>query len=206
MQAQPLIDESIKNGVSHFVFTSVDRGGSGVSEKNPTEVLHFRVKHRIEEYLTQQAAGTRMQWTVLRPTAFMDNLVPGFGGKLFASMWAGVGKKPLQIISVHDIGVFAAKAFADPAAYNGMTISLAGDELTVEQAKKVFKGTMGYDMPTTYRLVGVAGEYMKAEIGTMLKWFKDVGYGADIPALRKEESQLQDFSRWLKESSGFPKQ
>ncbi len=180
IQAQPLIDESIKNGVDHFVFTSVDRGGPGVSEKNPTEFLHFQVKHRIEEYLKKQAAGTQMQWTVLRPTAFMDNLVPGFGGKLFASMWAGVGNKPLQLISVRDIGVFAARAFADPIAYNGRAISLAGDELTVEQAKEVFKDTMGYDTPTTYRLVGVAAGYMMAEIGTMFKWFREVGYAADM--------------------------
>lgn len=34
-QAKPLIDELIKNGVEHFVFSSLDRGGPDRSEENP---------------------------------------------------------------------------------------------------------------------------------------------------------------------------
>jgi uncharacterized protein YbjT (DUF2867 family) len=207
-QAKPLIDESIKNGVEHFVFTSVDRGGPGVSEKNPTGIDHFASKHRIEEYLKTQiaAAGSKMQWTILRPVAFMDNLTPDFMGKAFTSMWKGVGDKPLQLISVHDIGLFAARAFENPDEYKGRAITLAGDDLTLDQGKKVFKETVGYDMPETFGFVGSGIKYMITEVGTMFRWFKEVGYGADIPALRNEEPKLQDFSKWLKESSKFSKQ
>jgi len=121
-QAEPIIDDSIKNGVEHLVFTSVDRGGPEVSEQTPTHISHFASKHRIEVQLKEKiaAAGSKMQWTILRPVGFMDNLVPGFMGKIFSSMWGGVGDKPLQLISVHDIGVFGAKAFENPAAYKGM--------------------------------------------------------------------------------------
>ncbi|KAK0111907.1 hypothetical protein ONS96_001174 [Cadophora gregata f. sp. sojae] len=58
-QAMSLIDESIKNGVSHFVFTSVDRGGDVVSDTNPTEIHHFATKHRIEQYLKKRIRETR---------------------------------------------------------------------------------------------------------------------------------------------------
>jgi len=206
-QAKPLIDAAIQNGVEHFVFTSVDRGGARMSENNPTNIEHFASKHRIEAYLKEQIAakGSKMQYTILRPVAFMDNLTPDFMGKGFASMWAGVGDKPLQLISCRDIGLFAARAFMDPEAYNGRAISLAGDELSLKQAKGVFKEAVGYEMPETFGLVGSGIKFMVKEMGHMFKWFKDVGYGADIPSLRKEEPQLQDFRKWLNESSGFRK-
>ncbi|KAH9207141.1 hypothetical protein DL95DRAFT_484077, partial [Leptodontidium sp. 2 PMI_412] len=96
-QAKPLIDESIKNGVEHFVFSSVDRGGPK-SDTNPTTIEHFASKHRIEEYLTEKCGdGSKMSYTILRPVAFMDNLLPNFFGKGFANMWAGVGDRPLQL-------------------------------------------------------------------------------------------------------------
>lgn len=205
-QAKPLIDESVKNGVDHFVFTSVDRGGPGRSEKNPTNIEHFASKHRIEEYLKEKSEnGSKMAFTILRPVCFMDNLTPDFIGRSFASMWRGVGNKPLQLVSVHDIGIFAAKAFVNPE-YKGKAISLAGDELTIEEGRKVFKETMGYDMPESFGFVGTGLKLMMKELGTMFKWFETDGYGADIQALRKEEPALQNFSIWLKESSKFPKQ
>jgi len=138
-QAHPMIDAAIKNEVEQFVFSSVDRGGAKKSEDNPTNVGHFASKHRIEKYLKERndAAHSKMKTTILRPVAFMDNLTPDFMGKGFASVWKGIGEKPLQLISVHDIGVFAARAFADPQAYNGRAISLAGDSLNFDQGKKV---------------------------------------------------------------------
>jgi len=203
-QAHPVIDCAVANAVSHIVFTSVDRG----REQSPTEIEHFASKHRIEEYLKEKTAGTHTGWTILRPVAFMDNMVPGFQGKVFAPMWgAALGNdKPLQLISVHDIGVFAARAFQDPEHYKGRAIGLAGDELTLPQAKKVFKETLGTEMPSTYQFVGSALLWAVKELGTMFKWFADVGYGVDIQALRREEPKLQDFGTWLRESSGFRKQ
>jgi uncharacterized protein YbjT (DUF2867 family) len=203
-QAYPVIDAAVKAGVEHLIFTSVDRGGDA-SEQTPTDIGHFASKHRIEKYLKEKTAGTKTQWTILRPVAFMDNLVPGFVGKIFPAMWgASLGnEKTLQLISVHDIGVFAARAFQNPQEYKGRAISLAGDELTLPQAKEVFKKAVGYDMPATFQFLGSAVLYMVKEMGTMFKWFHDVGYGIDIQALRKEEPKLQDFETWLKESSDF---
>lgn len=207
-QAYSLIDEAIENNVEHFVFSSVDRGGPGESEENPTPVPHFATKYRIEKYLKDQIAMKRsnMAWTILRPVAFMDNLTPDFNGKGFASMWAGVGDKPLQLISCHDIGVFGVRAFLNPTVYKGTAISLAGDDLNLAQARKVFRDTLGYRMPETFAFFGKAIKSMVKEMGIMFGWFKDVGYGADIPVLRKQEPRLQDFGAWLKESSGFKPQ
>ncbi|RQM07430.1 hypothetical protein DH86_00002873, partial [Scytalidium sp. 3C] len=76
-QGKAIIDASIENKVKKFVYSSVDRGGE-TSSSNPTDVPHFISKHNIEQYLFQQAKGNSLQWTVLRPVAFFENLVPGF--------------------------------------------------------------------------------------------------------------------------------
>lgn len=203
MQAVPMIDAALKAGVKHLIFASVDRGGDTRSDENPTLVPHFSSKHRIEALLREKTAGTQMSWTFLRPVVFMDNLTPDFSGKLFTSMWRGLGDKPLQLISTHDIGIFAAKVVADPDACRGKAISLAGDSLTSSQAEKVFTEVLGLDIPVSFGFVGSGVKYMIKEMGTMFTWFGAEGFGADIQALREQEPQLQDFGTWLKDSSAF---
>ena len=41
--------------------------------------------------------------------------------------------KPLQVIAVDDIGAFAALAFENPQEYIGLSLEIAGDELTEPQ-------------------------------------------------------------------------
>jgi len=202
-QAHGLIDASIAHGVKHFVYTSVDRGGPGVTERSPTNIPHFASKHRIEEYLKEKAAKSDMGWTLLRPVAFMDNLTPDFMGKGFASMWAQVGDKPLQLVSTKDIGHFGAVALLEPDKYRGQAIGIAGDELSFDEACKVFKTTTGKEMPQTFWFVGTGLKWAMKELGIMFEWFKTDGYGIDIQALRKQYPESQDFKKWLKESSGF---
>lgn len=69
-QGKALIDESVKYGVKHFVYSSVDRGGDEKSWSTPTPIPHFISKHHIEQYLRDNAK--EMGWTILRPVAFMD--------------------------------------------------------------------------------------------------------------------------------------
>jgi uncharacterized protein YbjT (DUF2867 family) len=54
-QAKLLLDMSIAHGVKHFVFASVDREGSQLSDQTPTSVPHFTSKHRSEVYLKERA-------------------------------------------------------------------------------------------------------------------------------------------------------
>jgi len=70
-QGHALVDEAIKTGVEHFVYSSVERGGDVESWNNPTPIPHFRSKYHIEHYLQRQAAKYegKMGWTILRPVA-----------------------------------------------------------------------------------------------------------------------------------------
>ncbi|KAK2629673.1 hypothetical protein QTJ16_000493 [Diplocarpon rosae] len=204
-QAEGLISASLKHNVKHFVFTSADRGGEKLSDTNPTPVPHIATKHRIELYLRGMTEGTALKWTILRPVTFMDNLSPDFAGKGFAAMWSQVGKKPVQIVAASDIGYFAAKALLNPDQYSGKKIGIAGDELNFEKAKQVFKERMGFDIPTTYCVVGTLVKMAMGDLAAMFRWFETDGYAVDIPAARKENPGMQDFGTWLEKSSGFKK-
>jgi len=207
LQGKALIEESLKNHVSHFVYTSVDRNGDK-SYDNPTPIPHFISKHNVEHHLLEQTeGGKKMSFTVLRPVAFFDNLTDNFIGKAFSSAWkVAVREKPLQLVAVSDIGWFAAQAFvnSDQPEYKNEFVSLAGDSLAWADAAKIFRGKAGKRMPTTWD--AVAKGIMWAawnEFGVMMHWFFDEGYGADIERLRKMKPDLLDFGSWLEKESQF---
>ncbi|KAF9691024.1 hypothetical protein EKO04_011266 [Ascochyta lentis] len=201
-QGKALIDASIKNVVEHFVYSSVDRGVNSGTEA--TSVPHFASKYRIEQHLFEKTVNGEMDWVIFRPVAFYENLIPGFLGKVFATSWdATLKEKPLQLIATSDIGFFAAEAFTKPEEYKGQKLSLAGDELTYTQFKTIFAEKTGQSLPTTFRFLAAAINMMVKDLGLMFKWFKDVGYGADISKVRRMNPNLKDFGAWLKEDSQF---
>ncbi|KZM25035.1 uncharacterized protein EKO05_0003216 [Ascochyta rabiei] len=202
-QGKALIDAAIKHGIKHFVYSSVDRGGSK-SDTNATTVPHFASKYRVEQYLFEKTRNGEMDWVILRPVAFYENLVPGFLGKVFATSWYSILKdKPLQLVATSDIGFFAAEAFTKPEEYKSQKLSLAGEELTYTQFKTIFAETTGQSLPTTFRFVAGAINMMVKDLGLMFKWFNDVGYGADISKVRQINPALKGFETWLKEDSQF---
>lgn len=198
-QAKPFITAASAAGVKHLVFTSVDRGAN--ADTDPTEIAHFASKFRIEKFLLETSAKGKMQWTILRPVAFMDNYSNGIGGRIFTSMWSSVGERKLQLVSTKDIGKFAAKAILEPDVYSSRAIALAGDELSVEDAQKVFKEVVGREMPVGYWWVGALMMRLIGEVGMMFRWFRDVGYGADVQWC--QQNGALNFGEWLRTESGF---
>ncbi|KAB8231679.1 nucleoside-diphosphate-sugar epimerase family protein [Aspergillus alliaceus] len=166
-QSKALIDESVKNGVKYFIYSSVDCGGEA-SINSPTR---------------------KWNWTILRPTAFFENFVPGFFGK------------PLQLVSTSDIGYFGALAFPDPERYKSRAIFLAGDELTFGEMARIYRRKTGNAIPTTFSLPCHIFMASMKDMGYMFKWFHDEGYKADIEDLRRIHPKLKDFSSWLETES-----
>lgn len=202
-QGNDLIDESVKNGVKQFVYSSVERGGDEHSWDNPTPIEHFRTKHTIEHHLRDNAGD--MGWTILRPVAFMDNLAPGFPHKVFlTAMRDTLNGKSNQWVATSDIGWFVANAFEKPEEWNHKAVGLAGDELTFDQQSKAFESKTGYPAGTTFSFLGQTLKYMVTDLGLMLDWFGSDGYKADIPKLRKINPNMMDFETWLVKSSSFP--
>ncbi|TDE47516.1 NmrA/HSCARG family protein [Nonomuraea mesophila] len=184
-QGTTLVDAARDAGVEHFVYASV--GGA----ERVRGIPHFDTKWEIEQHL--RASG--LPATVLRPTTFMDVFTMRGASVGLGMMAAALGPhKPLQMIAVRDIGVFARLAFEHPDTYAGQNLELAGDQLTVPRIAATLKAA---GRPGRYaRLPKVLLRAMGKE-ARMLFWFGESGYDADIPALREQHPGLLTLMHWL---------
>ncbi|AEO68400.1 935af2a5-7818-4ce4-82e9-f8eff2518578 [Thermothielavioides terrestris] len=209
LQAVPLIDVAVDHGVKHIVFSSVDRGGDEKSWDHPTTIKHFRAKHHIEVYLRDKAeqTGSNFTWTILRPVAFLDNMNPGMMCAMFTAMWTAAlsPDRKLQLVAVRDIGLFAAQAFSEPGKWAGRAVGLAGDELTLAEAREKFEKVTGKPLPQTWTILGRAVLWGVRDVGNMFAFFEKHGYGVDIAA-RRQEVPMLDFETWLREESKWMKE
>jgi uncharacterized protein YbjT (DUF2867 family) len=202
-QGKALIDAAIAANVQFFVYSSADRGGDKSSE-NPTPVPHWATKHRVEKYLEEKAHAARMQYTVLRPVCFMENLSNDFAGKAMAGSWSAVLKdKPLKLVATRDIGWFAAEAFKRPDEFAGRYISLAGTGLTFAQANAVFREKFGRDLPAVYGCVAKGLLLMIRSLGVMFEYIKKNEVGGDVEELRRMNPGMMDLGTWLEKDSQF---
>ncbi|KAJ5470960.1 hypothetical protein N7530_008317 [Penicillium desertorum] len=197
-QGKGLVNAALRNNVKHFVYSSVDRGGPRSDKGEPSPVPHFETKRQIEDHLRLQADNSEMRYAILRPAFFMENLTDDMQGRLIAAAWRmSVDPKRLQLVATSDIGHFAAQAFAKPDEYAGRAISIAGDELTHEEASSIWQIQTGCAMPTGSSFLAWALLRAIRDLRFMFRWFREAGYGADISLLRREHPGLQNFETWV---------
>ena len=147
-----------------------------------TEVPHYMRKTNIEKYIREKSEGTRMTWTILRPVAFKEDFDLGFAGKILPTPWK-VGLSPttkLQLIATADIGYFDAQGSLRPKEFSRRVISLASNELTFDETNAIFRAEVAQNLPTTFGFIGSGLLWAGKAVGTMLKFFEQVGCGADI--------------------------
>jgi len=175
-QGITMVDAAKAAGVEHLVFSSVG------SAHRKTGIPHFETKWQVEQHI--QKIG--LPATILRPTAFMENF-----GTFWQPSSEGVMMAPLrpdtklQMIAVQNIGEFAAAAFLRSSEFMGQAIDLAGDELTMLEAASHLSNTTGRSV----QFQQIADDQAEAAVGLdfalMFRWFNEVGYDVDIPALRQ---------------------
>jgi len=108
-----------------------------------TGIPHLESKFRVEEHI--RASGMRA--TILRPTFFMENWAGPAGpqevnGELVLRMVLSPDRR-LQMITVGDIGAFAALAFAGQGGVAGHALEIAGDELSPTEIAAAFAASLG---------------------------------------------------------------
>src|SRR5581483_3053194 len=119
-----LADAAKRARVSQFVYSSV------ASANQQTGIAHFDSKARIEDHLR----GTGLRYTIFRPVFFMENLL-GMRERIEQGSLALPLKREtrLQMIAVDDIGAFVALAFEKPGHWQGRTMEIAGDEVSMAE-------------------------------------------------------------------------
>ena len=189
-QGIALADAAREAGIEHFVYSSVG------SAHRDTGLEHFESKWKIENHVREIG----IPFTIFRPVFFMNNWENPFlrdmvlGGTLAQPLDPD---RPFQQVAVDDIGAFVAKAFRDRERWLGRELDLAGDERTMPEIADAFGRAIG--RPVQYVQVPW-DEYRQAageEYYKMYRWFNEVGYDADVAALRSEYAGLTNFDQYL---------
>ena len=183
-----LVDSAKAEDVRHFVFSSV----GGADEQ--TGIPHFDSKYEVEKYL----AASGLHYTIFGPVSFMENW-----GTVDQELENSVVTSAMdpdaqrQLISVNDIAFFVAEALANPDEWSGKRLDIAGDSLSGSEMVALFSELTGrsirYQQMSWEELEALAGE----EIALMNRWIGEVGYSADIPALRARYPNLTRFRDYL---------
>jgi uncharacterized protein YbjT (DUF2867 family) len=188
-QGKTVADAAKAAGVEHLVYSSVG------SAHRQTGIPHFKSKWEVENHVRQIG----LPYTILRPTAFMQNwewtreMI--LGGTLAQPFDPD---KPFQQVAVEDIGAFAAIAFENPDRWIGREVDLAGDEQSMTEIADTFSRVIGREV-SYYQVPWDQFEEQIGEEGTLnFRWINDVGYEADIAALRQEYPELTSFERYLR--------
>lgn len=175
-QGTMLADAAKQAGVTHYVYTSV-----GSADRN-TGIPHFETKWKVEQHIRRISLPA----TILRPVFFMENF-----STYFPPSKEGILEMPmrpttkLQMIAVKDIGEFGAAAFLSPTRFLGQAIDLAGDELTIPQVAAHLSRTRGRQIQFRQIPDDQVEKLMGQDLALMFRWFQEVGYSVDIPALEK---------------------
>lgn len=184
-QGRAIADAAKEAGVRHFVYTSVAGADRG------TGIPSWEAKWQIEQYVRE----IDLPATVLLPVMFMENTRSHILGVQpdGTLSYFRPPDRPTQLIAVHDIGVFAGLAFADPGKYLGQRIELAGDELTFLQIAAAISAAA--DRPVRYQQIQLAS-FLDNNSDSKSRQDDEV-WRADIAALRAIHPQLQTFDQWL---------
>src|SRR5829696_4008349 len=188
-QGKTVADAAKAAGVEHFVYSSVG------SAHRQTGIPHFESKWEVENHVRQIG----LAYTILRPTAFMQNwewtrdMI--LGGTLAQPFDPD---KPFQQVAVEDVGAFAAIAFENPDRWIGREVDLAGDEQSMTEIAETFSRVIGREVSYYQVPWDQFEEQVGEEVTLNSRWMNDVGYEADIAALRQEYPELTTFERYLR--------
>ncbi|KAJ7242497.1 hypothetical protein C8J57DRAFT_1367650 [Mycena rebaudengoi] len=201
VDANVLADAASKHDVKHFVYMSVNFGGV---EGKKIYVPHFQSKRLEEEYL--QVKHPKLPVTILRPVTFMDQLVMGDPASaitrvtkiMFLTQLNATTR--LQLIACSDISGVAALVLENPERYIGRSVDLAGDELSPAELEEGWREVFGEEMRPKMMGGGVLAWAIRTgmrELRLMFKFFNEIGFNADIPALREQYPKLKDWKTFL---------
>jgi uncharacterized protein YbjT (DUF2867 family) len=198
-----LMAAAINAGVQHIVHASVNQTGNHEQFRNWDK---WNKKYWLDKQFgedTLRKAGFKC-WTILRPVFFMDNFIapkvafmfPDLAKGEIVTAWDSNAK--LQLIAVDDTGAFAAAAFNNPEKFNEQIIDLAGDELTIGEIAESITNVTGKNIHIDY--VSEAEAVQKGlhpDFANVQIWNNEVGYNADIQALKGYGLSVTNFSQYL---------
>jgi uncharacterized protein YbjT (DUF2867 family) len=184
-QGKAAIDACVKQDIGHVLYSSV------CCANKRTGVPHFDSKYAVEEHLKE--AG--LSYTILRPVWFMENFAseewyrPSIEKGILSTPLSP--DRPLQMVSVDDIGRMVAEVFTKPLKFVGREIELAADQLTMGQIVEEMSRVLQH--PVRYEQIPDSGaeKAVGRDLALMFRWFNEHGYDVDLWTSRERFRRLQ---------------
>ncbi|NND55384.1 MAG: NmrA/HSCARG family protein [Gammaproteobacteria bacterium] len=178
-------------GIRHLIYSSGAAAEPGVGIPGAKMTLE------------QEIIASGIPYTVFRPVAFMEN----YAGLKRRFITEGVidSRAPdrlLHFIAVRDIGLLVGAAFAAPDDWQGLAINIAGDRLSVADHVAVISDVTGEDIRYKQLPLDEFLDSLPPPLRPLFRWYHEVGYTADVDALREQFPQLMTLRQWL-EANGW---
>jgi uncharacterized protein YbjT (DUF2867 family) len=190
------VDAAKAAGVEHLVYSSV------ANADEDTGIPHFDSKRKVEEHIE----GLGIPYTIVAPVYFMENLLSPWTlpelkeGRLPMAL---PSSRPLQQIALSDIAAFTALVLENRDRFGGRRVDIASDELAGEKAAEILTRVTGREIHYVELSLEQVRQAMGEDGARMFEWFDQVGYSADIEALRQENGGIgwHTFEDWAKEQN-----
>ncbi|MEU1386870.1 MULTISPECIES: SDR family oxidoreductase [unclassified Nonomuraea] len=145
-----------KAGVRHVVRLSA----IGAAHDAPTR------NGRLHALSDVELAASGLDWTVIRPAFFMQNLLGSVAGD---TLYGGTGQGRIGLIDVRDIGDFAAAVLRDPGSHKGRTYTLTGPA-SISLGEAATALTDVYGTPIAYQPVAPDDAYRSMLDAGIREW------------------------------------
>ncbi|MBB6290685.1 uncharacterized protein YbjT (DUF2867 family) [Pseudomonas sp. SJZ103] len=212
-QGFALVEAAYQAGVQHFVHTSVCEAGKHTSFARWGSGYwwqkYWTDKWDIEERVRHAGFPS---WTVLKPAFMLDNFTLPKARYMFPHLVDGkiiTALDPnthLQLTTADDVGAFARAALEHPERYNGKSIDLANEALSMDEVAALLSRVLHRNIisesvsPGEAIAAGLFPGWVRSQ-----EWTNEVGYRADINALAAYEVPLTLLEQWVKNHiSEFP--
>lgn len=205
-----LVEAARRAGVRHFVHTSVCESGRHTGfprwDSGYWWQKYWTDKWDIE--VAVRAAGFD-HWTVLKPAFLMDNFAEPKAANMFPHLRAGkilsalLPDTRMQLIAADDVGSFTRAALLDPGKFSGHNLDLAAEALTMSEVAATLGRVLHKPVsavsvtPKEARDAGLFPGWVRSQ-----EWTNEVGYRADIDALKAYGVPLTSFSAWAERHAG----
>lgn len=189
-----LFNLSKEKNIDHFVYSSV------IGCDLNTGIPHWESKFKIENHIKSSGIG----YTIIRPSSLYENfLIPDVKNRIIKGklVLTTHKNKVQQFISSEDVGSVAATVFSDPGKYQGITITLAAEQMDGEQLAALFSKVLGKEIKFQLLPMFITRLVMGNNLAKMFRWINnnDALFVKDIPALKNEFPGMLSLEEWIKD-------
>jgi uncharacterized protein YbjT (DUF2867 family) len=182
-----------KMEVKHVVY------GSAGPEKSKTGIEQWDTKLEV----TQSMMSLGLPLTTLRPLAFMELMTdPSYYPNVIWYIWPKItgDERKIPWISVQDVGVIAAKAFANPAELMGKDLVLSADAQSLHECRAIYKEVKG-KYPSRFPMpLFLFEKFVGKDIPRMWSWLRTNTVNLDTSQTRQIHPEVMSVRTWLTNS------